>query len=114
MKQSTLLLRACEIWIKKTSKLVLKGARDALGSSDPVPIACDCGGVPGSSDPVSTAARRGDGSHCDDGLFSPARRSLTTSSGCAELFRVLGVVQEADTLSSGSFSEMPEISPYVP
>ena len=42
-------------------------ARDA--PVDPVLVAGDCGGVPGSSDPVSTAARRGDGSHSDDGGY---------------------------------------------
>ena len=80
-----------EFGFKNPSILVLKGARDAPGSSDPVPITDDRGGVPGSSDPVSTvgdrggvpgssdsvstAARRGDGPHCDDGPFSPARCS---------------------------------------
>ena len=52
---------------------------------DPVPIAGDRGGVPGLSDPVLTATRRGDGSHCDDGLFSPARCSAITSSGCTQV-----------------------------
>ena len=52
---------------------------------DPVSIAGDRGGVPGSSDSVSTAARRGDGSHCDDRLFFPARFSPITSSGCTEV-----------------------------
>ena len=54
---------------KKPSILVSKGksssicvsARDA--PDDPVLIAGDYGGVPG----LSTAARRGDGSHSDDG-----------------------------------------------
>ena len=36
---------------------------------DPVPIAGGRRGSPGSSDPISTAARRGDGSHCDDGVL---------------------------------------------
>ena len=46
--------------------MALKGASDARGSSDPVPIAGDHCGGPGASDPISTAARRGNGSHCDD------------------------------------------------
>ena len=66
MKQSTLLLRACEIWIQKPIYTGFKRGLHASGSSDSVPIAGDCGGGPGSSEPVSTAARRGDGSHCDD------------------------------------------------
>ena len=52
---------------------------------DPVPIAGDRRGSPDSSDPVSTASRRGDGSHCDDGPFSPARCSPITSSGYTEV-----------------------------
>ena len=67
-----------------SSSIIFVSARDAPGP-DPVLIAGDCGGVPGSSDPVSTAARRGDGSHCDDGLFSPARRSPIISSGYTEV-----------------------------
>ena len=67
----------CEIAVvskgRSPSFSICVPARDAPGSSDPVPIAGDRGGVPGSSDPVSTAASRGDGSHCDCGLFSPAR-----------------------------------------
>ena len=86
---------------RKPSILVSKGARDAPGSSGPVPIAGnrsgvsgssdpvsivgDCGGVAGSSDPVSTAARRGDGSHSDDWLFSRARCSPIIPSGCTEV-----------------------------
>ena len=68
----------------KRSSTVCVSARDAPGP-DPVPIAGDRRGFPGSSDPVSTAARRGDGSHCDDGLFSLARCSPITSSGCTEV-----------------------------
>ena len=64
-----------------SSSIICVSARDAPGP-DPVLIAGDFGGVPGSSDPVSTAARRGDGSHSDDGLFSPARCSPVTPSGC--------------------------------
>ena len=45
---------------------LLVSTHDASGS-DLVLIAGGCGGVPGSPDPVSTAARRGDGSHSDDG-----------------------------------------------
>ena len=97
---------------KSSSSSICVSARDTPGS-DPVPIASDRGGVPGSSDSVSTAARRGDGSHCDDGLFFLARCSPIPSSGCTE-FRVLDAVQGANTLSSGSFLEMPEIFPSVP
>ena len=67
-----------------SSSIICVSARDTLGP-DPVLIAGDRGGVPGSSDPVSTTARRGDGSHCDDGLLSPARFSPITSSGCTEV-----------------------------
>ena len=53
MKQNT--LNSCSVLVKFGLKnpyiLVLKGARDASGSSDPVPIAGD---------------RGGDGSHCND------------------------------------------------
>ena len=77
---------SCSMLVKferrKPSILVSKGARDAPGSSDPVPIAGDCSGVPGFFDPVSTTARRGDASHSDDGLFSPARCSPIIPSGC--------------------------------
>ena len=82
MKQRRLLLRACEIKMQKIIHTGFKGGSRYSGSSDPVPIAGDlggvpgssdpvliagdCCGVPGSSDPVSTAACRGDGSHCDD------------------------------------------------
>ena len=78
---------------KKTlSILVSKGkiyfsicvsACDATG--DPVLIAGDCGGDPDSSNPVATAARRGDVSHSDDVLFSPARCSPIMPSGCTEV-----------------------------
>ena len=67
---------------RKPSILVSKGARDAPGSSDPVPIAGDGSGVSGSSDPVSTAARRGDGSHSQDAgcerMISIRKRSTST------------------------------------
>ena len=51
---------------EKIPPSICVSASGALGP-DPVLIAGDCVGVPGSSDPVSTAARRGDGSHSDDG-----------------------------------------------
>ena len=94
---------------RKLSILVLKGkssssvcvsARDAPGP-DPVPIAGDRCDSSGSSDPVSTAARRGDGSHCDDGC--PPRPDVPLSHHRAALrFRVLDTVQEDDDLSSRS------------
>ena len=46
--------------LKNPSLLVLKGARDAPGSSDPVPIAGNRGGVPRSSDPYRHGMREND------------------------------------------------------
>ena len=68
---------------EKISSSICVSACDAPG--DPVLIAGDCGGVPGSSDLVSTAARRGDESHSDYVLFSPARCSPIIPSGCTEV-----------------------------
>ena len=93
-----------------SSSIICISARDTPGP-DPVLIAGDRGGVPGSSDLVSTAARGGDGSHCDDGLFSSARCSPITSSGCTE---VSGAGRRTGSgYSPGSFLEISELSPYV-
>ena len=67
-----------------SSSIICVSARDAPGP-DLVLIAGDCCDIPGSSDPVSNAARRGDESHSDDGLFSPARCSPNIPSDCPEL-----------------------------
>ena len=79
-RRNTSLLVANE----KFSSSICVSACDTLGC-DPVLIAGECGGVPGSSDLVTTAVRRGDGSHSDDVLFSPARFSPITLSGCTEI-----------------------------
>ena len=79
--------RKPSILVGKISSSIYVSTRDASGP-DPVLIAGDCGGVTSSSDPVSTAARRGDGTHSDDGLFSPTRCSPIIPSGCTE---VLGI-----------------------
>ena len=53
----------------RNPSLLASNEKISPSGPDPVLIAGDCGGVPGSSDPVSTAARRGDGSHSDDGSY---------------------------------------------
>ena len=58
---------------------------DTPGLFSPVPIAGDFGGVSSSSDLVTTAACRGDKSHSDAVLYSPARCSPMTLSGCTEI-----------------------------
>ena len=60
-------------------------AGDTPGLFSPVPIAGDFGGVSSSSDLVTTAACRGDKSHSDAVLFSPARCPPITLSGCTEI-----------------------------
>ena len=60
-------------------------AGDTPGLCSLVPIAGDFGGVSTSSDLVTTAACRGDKSHSDAVLFSPARCSPITLSGCTEI-----------------------------
>ena len=84
--------------LRKTSMLVSGGnklssvcgelasiAGDTPGLCNPVPIAGDFGGVSSSSDLVTTAAYRGDKSHSDAVLYSPARCSPMTLSGCTEI-----------------------------
>ena len=60
-------------------------AGDTPGLFSPVPIAGDFGGVSRSSDLVTTAACHGDKSHSDAALYSPARCSPMTLSGCTEI-----------------------------
>ena len=104
--------RKPSILVGKISSSICVSTCDASGP-DPVLIAGDCGGVAGSFDPVSTAARRGDGSHSDDGLFSPTRCSPIIPSAALR-FWVLDAVQKAGTLFSRSFLKMPGISLFVP
>ena len=59
-------------------------AGDTPGLFSPVPIAGDFDGVSSSSDLVTIAACRGDKSHSDTVLYSPARCSPMTLSGCTE------------------------------
>ena len=59
-------------------------AGDTPGLCCPVPIAGDFGGVSSSSDLVTTPACRGDKSNFDAVLYSPARCSPMTLSGCTE------------------------------
>ena len=60
-------------------------AGDTPGLFSPVPIAGDFGGVSSSFDLVTTAGCRGDKSHPDAVLYSPARCSPMTLSGCTEI-----------------------------
>ena len=59
-------------------------AGDTPGLFSLVPIAGDFGGVSSSFDLVTTAACRGNKSHSDAVLYSPARYSPMTLSGCTK------------------------------